>query len=151
MRQFLKIALESGLDDYQFIRADQHYITAILALRLQLSKESKYVNTSTAKRELENIKNATDPEGIYQLVLYKGKPVAICIAYYEKDADGFSRTHIGLIAVLKQHAGNGIATKMMQNVFDWAAEMGCYSVTLYVNEDNPAARSLYNKMAFKDS
>lgn len=52
------------------------------------------------------------------------------------------------VAVLPEYRCRGIATGLMQNLNDRAAEKGCEFITLEVAEDNIGALALYEKQGF---
>lgn len=55
------------------------------------------------------------------------------------------------VIVTESWRNHGVGRKMIQRIFDKAAELACSKVTLEVREDNQNARYLYNSLGFHDA
>ncbi|MCU9614955.1 GNAT family N-acetyltransferase [Caldibacillus lycopersici] len=53
-----------------------------------------------------------------------------------------------VLGVLEEYQGKGIATRLFQQVFTWAKEVGILRLELTVIKDNFKAFNLYRKMGF---
>ena len=53
--------------------------------------------------------------------------------------------------VLRKHRNRGIGRKLFNEIESIAQKLNCCKVTLEVQENNRAARRLYNSFGFKDS
>lgn len=74
-----------------------------------------------------------------------------CIATITSHASERPRLcHLGQVgvSVRKDYWGQGIATHLMQMLFDWARESGLSKLNLEVRADNERAISLYKKLGF---
>lgn len=56
---------------------------------------------------------------------------------------------IGALAILPEHQGKGVASRMMLAVFDRLKERGIKRLELIVESDNPKAIGLYKKLGFE--
>lgn len=54
------------------------------------------------------------------------------------------------IAVERRYAGLGVGKLLLESVCDLAKEQGAPAITLWVNQDNPRARRLYEAFGFED-
>lgn len=57
--------------------------------------------------------------------------------------------YIDSVAVDSSFGGRGIGTKLIQQAIDHAREIGIPQVTLNVDQTNPAAGRLYERLGFK--
>jgi GNAT superfamily N-acetyltransferase len=55
---------------------------------------------------------------------------------------------VGALAVDPALRGQGIGTRLLETLFDWAREGGFSSVSLEVVDTNPGARRLYERLGF---
>jgi len=61
----------------------------------------------------------------------------------------FEEGHIENIAVLPLYRGLGVASALMDALFEWATAHGLESIILEVRQGNRAAMALYHKFGFK--
>jgi [ribosomal protein S18]-alanine N-acetyltransferase len=87
------------------------------------------------------------------------KSSSVCLGAYETDTDelvGYliisryvDAWHVMNVAVAPDHRGRGIATAMLQRLFELTAGDGRRGYTLEVRVSNRSAISLYEKLGFK--
>lgn len=151
MRRFLSLVTEDLIESqYTIISATKDYVIDIVNLRKELSKESSFVNANTVEQEKRNIPESDSKNSFYQLVLFNKRPIGFCISFHLEKIDLPNEVIIGLIAVLNKHSGKGLATKLIQNVCQWAKEKDCNYVNLNVDSKNQSARRLYKALSFND-
>jgi ribosomal protein S18 acetylase RimI-like enzyme len=66
---------------------------------------------------------------------------------YKPKKDEF---YIAMVAVSPEARGLGVGTKLLQKAYETARDMKLKHVTLYVIEENEAAKRLYNREGFVD-
>ena len=59
--------------------------------------------------------------------------------------------YITNVCVLNKYSGKGIASKLIENCFDYAIKNKIYNIELETNEGNVPAMKLYTKFGFKFS
>ena len=86
-------------------------------------------------------KNKYSKEYVYIL---NNKAIGFIIYEYIYD-----RIELDYIYVLTDHRKDGIASKLMEQMINFASEVNCLNITLEVNEKNISALRLYEKFGFK--
>ncbi|MFS0781060.1 GNAT family N-acetyltransferase [Bacillus sp. 1P06AnD] len=104
-----------------------------------------------------------------------GKAVGLVLAYHGKDADELDAAildvlnkkypdkelkldseadpedyYIDTVSVNPEYGGNGIGTALLEAITEKGKELGHHTISLNVDEDNPAARRLYERLGFKE-
>jgi ribosomal protein S18 acetylase RimI-like enzyme len=101
----------------------------------------------TLERLIAGLKS--HPTTLIFLAYVEGEAVAIATCFR-----GFSTFYakplinIHDLAVLPEHRGRGIGRKLLERIAVAAREAGCCKVTLEVQENNAAARHLYQECGF---
>ena len=91
------------------------------------------------------------PDALVLLARAEGRPVGIAVCFY-----GFSTflarplLNVHDLAVIPTHRGRGIGRALLAQVEVRARERGCCRLTLEVQDDNLAARGLYESLGFGD-
>lgn len=84
------------------------------------------------------------------LAVEDSQPVAVVAARHEEDAPANERELQAMwVSPGSRHAG--LAQALAEAVFEWAAEDGADTVTLYVGPDNAGAKALYASLGFQDT
>lgn len=127
--------------------------TDIKIEKATLSDFSKYYSDSKyMKAEFEKL---VEQESLIPFLAFKGKNFVGKVYFVTKTrdfeiADG---KHIGYICnlyVKKSYRNNGIGTKLIDTVKEYAKTNGFTKLTLGVEEDNLKNRYLYDKLGFTD-
>lgn len=84
------------------------------------------------------------------LAVEDDQPVGVVAARHEADSPANER-ELQAMWVTPGSRKAGIAHRLAEAVFAWAAEDGADTVTLYVGPTNTAAHALYDDLGFSDS
>ncbi|MFT5225114.1 MAG: RimJ/RimL family protein N-acetyltransferase [Polaribacter sp.] len=85
-----------------------------------------------------------------EFVFYRENGVRVGI--FSLDYGKWRKKHvatIGALAILPDHQGKGIASRMMHEIFDHLKTLNITRLELIVESDNPKAISLYKKLGFE--
>ena len=82
---------------------------------------------------------------VYLLLEYEGRVVGYCGVWIVLD-----EAHITNIAVLPGYRGRKLGEALMRKVKEVAKQAGANTMTLEVRVSNTAARSLYQKLGFRE-
>ncbi len=81
----------------------------------------------------------------YTVLLDDEKIIGYCGVWIIMD-----EAHITNIAVLPEYRGQGLGEKLLKSVMNLAARKGALTVTLEVRVSNIPAKSMYQKLGFRD-
>jgi ribosomal protein S18 acetylase RimI-like enzyme len=82
--------------------------------------------------------------GAFASVVIDGEPVAYGMSVAE-----LGMAEIGLIVVDASQRGKGLGQRLVGSLMAWAAEQGCGSAYLQVEENNAVAMRLYDRLGFR--
>lgn len=135
------------------VKEDAPHIIAYMA---QANRESDFLNSypeewesKSVSEEEKFIEARRSDKNAYMIVCeFDGKIIGDCDIV--RLSDCIKLRHRGVIglAILKEHWGKGIATKLIEEIFRLATEMGITQVELDVYDKNERAISLYKKLGF---
>lgn len=74
---------------------------------------------------------------------------AVCFCGFSTFA-GRPLVNVHDLSVLQEYRGQGIGTRLLQAVEEYARSRGCCKVTLEVREINPLAERLYRRLGYGD-
>jgi RimJ/RimL family protein N-acetyltransferase len=106
----------------------------------------------TVEQEQEYLKQYENPKsGLYLIAENENNEIVSQSAITQIYPNRVRASHIYLfgISVLKSHWSNGIASKMMTKLIEYAKKIGVARLELKVRIDNDAAISLYKKFGFE--
>ena len=72
--------------------------------------------------------------------------VGQCAAVIHRHPDKVTELYIDEVGTASTHLRQGIATRLVDAMFDWGRELGCREAWLGTEHDNEAANALYRKV-----
>lgn len=75
--------------------------------------------------------------------------VGQCAAVIHRHPDKATELYVDEVGTASTHLRQGIATRMVEAMFDWARELGCREAWLGTELDNLEANGLYSKIGGK--
>jgi len=75
--------------------------------------------------------------------------VGQCSAVIHRHPDKVDELYVDEVGTASTHLRQGIATRMVEMMFDWGRELGCREAWLGTELDNVEANGLYNKLGGK--
>lgn len=78
-----------------------------------------------------------------------GLVVGQCAAVMHRHPDKVTELYIDEVGTAGTHLRQGIATRMVEAMFDWGRELGCREAWLGTELDNLEANGLYRKLGGK--
>ena len=72
--------------------------------------------------------------------------VGQCAAVIHRHPDKPAELYIDEVGTASTHLRQGIATRLVEAMFDWGRELGCREAWLGTERDNDAANALYRKV-----
>ncbi|MGV3491459.1 MAG: GNAT family N-acetyltransferase [Devosia sp.] len=90
-----------------------------------------------------------EPGHLMILAFDAGTVVGQCAAVIHRHPDKVSELYIDEVGTATSHLRQGIATRMMEAMFNWGRELGCREAWLGTDLDNLEANGLYRKMGGK--
>lgn len=104
---------------------------------------------------------AINPEGLaaylaapgHLLVLaFEGElVVGQCAAVVHRHPDKATELYVDEVGTASTHRRQGIARRMVEEMFDWGREVGCQEAWLGTELDNGAANALYRSLGGQDA
>ncbi|MGY5764139.1 GNAT family N-acetyltransferase [Brachybacterium sp. DNPG3] len=89
-------------------------------------------------------------EAAWFLALESGQPIGVVAVRHEADSPANER-ELQAMWVTPTSRKAGLAQRLAEAVFAWAAEDGADTVTLYVGPTNTGARAAYESLGFTDT
>lgn len=128
----------------------KQYATALetcLRLSLKGTIPNDYIRIF-AKNKMADLHKYIEAESAYVLGAIDEDDLAGFVWGYiiEKPDERFF--HVGYIAVLEEYQGRGVGKKLIAATKKLAAELGCCTIELIVDEQNRRARLLYESNGF---
>lgn len=127
---------------------------SLLKLQHQLDRETKFMllepgeRTTTLEKARENIQRVLDqPNGTILVAEHEGK----LVGYLYANGGGARRnahTLYLVIGILQAYTGQGLGTRLFEQLEKWAREKGLHRMELGVMTANTAGIALYTKMGF---
>ena len=90
-----------------------------------------------------------EPGHLMILAFEDGRVVGQCAAVIHRHPDKPTELYVDEVGTASTHLQQGIATRMLEAMFDWGRELGCREAWLGTELDNEAANALYRKMGGK--
>lgn len=91
-----------------------------------------------------------EPGHLMLLALDGDLVVGQCAAVIHRHPDKPTELYIDEVGTAASHLRRGIATAMMEEMFDWGRELGCGEAWLGTEVDNDAANALYRRFKPKE-
>jgi ribosomal protein S18 acetylase RimI-like enzyme len=88
----------------------------------------------------------SEPGHMLILALHEGLVVGQCAAVLHKHPDKLAELYVDEVGVGRKHLRQGIATRMVEEMFAWGRELGCEEAWLGTELDNDAANALYRSL-----
>jgi len=90
-----------------------------------------------------------EPGHLLILAFDRDLVVGQCAAVIHRHPDKGTELYVDEVGTASTHLRQGIATRMVQAMFDWGRELGCREAWLGTELDNLAANGLYRKLGGK--
>jgi aminoglycoside 6'-N-acetyltransferase I len=90
-----------------------------------------------------------EPGHLMILAFDDGVVVGQCAAVIHRHPDKVTELYVDEVRTASTHLRQGIATRMVEAMFDWGRELGCREAWLGTELDNLEANGLYRKLGGK--
>ncbi len=90
-----------------------------------------------------------EPNHLMILAFDAGIVVGQCAAVVHRHPDKVTELYVDEVGTASTHLRQGIATRMVEAMFDWGRELGCREAWLGTELDNLEANGLYRKLGGK--
>jgi aminoglycoside 6'-N-acetyltransferase I len=87
-----------------------------------------------------------EPNHLMILAVDDGLVVGQCAAVIHRHPDKLTELYIDEVGTAPTHLRQGIATRMVEAMFEWGRELGCREAWLGTELDNVEANGLYRKL-----
>ena len=87
----------------------------------------------------------SEPGHLMILAFEDERVVGQCAAVIHRHPDKATELYVDEVGTASTHLRQGIATSMLEAMFDWGRELGCREAWLGTELDNAAANALYKK------
>ncbi len=91
----------------------------------------------------------SEPGHLMILAFDGDRVVGQCAAVIHRHPDKVAELYVDEVGTASSHLRQGIATKMVEAMFDWGRELGCREAWLGTELDNVEANGLYRKLGGK--
>jgi ribosomal protein S18 acetylase RimI-like enzyme len=125
-----------------------------LALCLRLDDETKFMMLQPGERNLSKGEQRTKIESVLEhdnQIIIVAEHQGALVGYIQAEGGAYERNdHSAMlvIGIQQDYAGQGIGTRLLAAVEDWARQSGIHRLELTVMRHNSAAVGLYQKMGF---
>jgi GNAT superfamily N-acetyltransferase len=94
---------------------------------------------------------AAHPTAHAWLAFEDGTAIGVCVGFLGYSTfQAMPLLNIHDVAVLPEHRGRGVGRALLAAAEQTAGAAGCCKLTLEVQDDNPPARRLYERLGFRD-
>ena len=90
-----------------------------------------------------------EPGHLMILAFDGGQVIGQCAAVIHRHPDKVDELYVDEVGMASTHLRQGIATRMVEAMFDWGRELGCREAWLGTELDNVEANGLYLKLGGK--
>lgn len=90
-----------------------------------------------------------EPNHLMILAFDAGRVVGQCAAVIHRHPDKVTELYIDEVGTASTHLRQGIATRLVEAMFQWGRELGCREAWLGTELDNVEANGLYRKLGGK--
>lgn len=90
-----------------------------------------------------------EPGHLMILAFEDERVVGQCAAVIHRHPDKATELYVDEVGTASTHLRQGVATQMLEAMFDWGRELGCREAWLGTELDNTAANALYRKAGGK--
>jgi RimJ/RimL family protein N-acetyltransferase len=125
-----------------------------LALCLRLDDETKFMMLQPGERKLTELEQRTKIGSVLEhdnQVIIVAEHQGALVGYIQAEGGAFERNvhnAMLIIGIRQDYAGQGIGTRLLSAVEDWARQSDIHRLELTVMRHNAAAVGLYQKMGF---